>query len=114
MAEFDGGFSVLSAAAALGGSTDLLRLSAFFCRRCHDLTYESVQRSGSKTEKFFQGVARTLHTSTREARRWVRLNYAKQSYVPEVKRPVLDKTRERRTGIPLLVTKKALSKGLTL
>jgi len=64
-----------------------------------DLTYESVQTSGGETEKFFQGVARNLHATTREVRRWVRLNYAKQSHVPKVKRPVLNKTRERNRNL---------------
>jgi hypothetical protein len=86
----------------------------FLCRHCYDLTYESAQMSRGMTEKFFQRVARTLQSNTREARRWVRLNYAKQSYVSEVKRPAMNKTRERRTGIALLVTKTARSKGLTL
>jgi hypothetical protein len=90
------------------------RAYCFLCRHCHNLTYESAQMSGTKTERFFQRTGRTLHSTTREARRWVRLNYAVQSYVSEVKRPVLNKTRDRRTGIALIVTKKARSKGLTL
>jgi hypothetical protein len=89
-------------------------LHGFFCRRCHDLTYESSQRSGTKTERYFQSVARSLGTTTREARRWVRLQYSSGSTVHEIKRPAVNKRRDRRNGFALTLTKNARQEGLTL
>ena len=50
-------------------------------------TYESTQSSGTKTEKYFRDLAQQLGTTTREARRFVRLNFAKDPPVQEIKRP---------------------------
>lgn len=86
----------------------------FFCRHCHDLTYESAQMSGRESESFFKRQACILHSSTRVAKQWVRINFADQSFVPEVKRPVWNKTRTHRRGISRMVAKQAQSKGLTL
>lgn len=88
-------------------------LQWFLCRYCYELTYESVQTSGTKVSKFFKATAKELHTTTREARQWIRLN-ASPSYVHEVKRPVPNNVRERRTGFALQLTKQARSKGLNL
>jgi hypothetical protein len=85
----------------------------FFCRRCHDLSYESSQSSGMKKESFFKARAKSLGSTTREARRWICLN-SPASSVHEIKRPVVNKTRERRSGFALYVTRQARSKGLTI
>ena len=68
----------------------------FWCRRCHDLTYESAQTSHTRVERFFKNAARELRTTTREARHMIRRNYAPQSTAYEVKRPVM--TGKFRTG----------------
>ena len=87
----------------------------FFCRHCYDLTYESVQLSDARTKAFFKLIARDLNSTPREARRFVRLQYFESgAYVHEVKRPVITKVRDRRTGIPLYLTKEARRKGLSL
>jgi hypothetical protein len=61
----------------------------FWCRRCHDLTYESVQTSHTRVERFFKKAARELGTTTREARITIRQKYLKQTTAYEVKRPVM-------------------------
>jgi hypothetical protein len=86
----------------------------FFCRRCHALTYESVQSSGTKGEAFFQAMARSLGSTTHEARTWIRLNHSTASSVHEIKRPLVNNTRERRTGFGLNLTRQARSQGLTI
>ena len=86
----------------------------FFCRRCHNLTYESSQSSGTKKERFFQTKARSLGSTTREARRLIRLQPSTPLGVHEIKRPVINKIRERRTGFALLVAKHACNKGLSV
>lgn len=85
----------------------------FLCRGCHDLTYESAQSSRKKSERFFHGIARTLETTTREARRWFRVTQP-GAVVHEVKRPVTGKVRDRRTGIALITTQQARRQGLTV
>jgi hypothetical protein len=85
----------------------------FFCRFCHDLTYESAQASGTKRWKIFQTVGRKTQNTTRDVARWLRLEDA-QIYIHEVKRPLLNKVRDRRTGFALLVTREARRKGLSL
>lgn len=84
----------------------------FLCRYCHNLTYESVQASRSKSEKFFKIIARDLESTTREALQWFRV--MRGGVVHEVKRPTMDKVRDRRVGIALEVTKLAREKGLSL
>jgi len=88
-------------------------LDAFFCRGCHDLTYESSQRSGTQTERYFQTIAGRLGTSTREARRWVRVSGSERPILHEIKRPKLNNTRDRRTGFALALARIARRKGLT-
>lgn len=61
----------------------------FWCRRCHDLTYESAQTSHTRVERFFKNAAREFGTTTREARLTIRRDYAPQSVAYEVKRPVM-------------------------
>jgi hypothetical protein len=85
----------------------------FFCRHCHDLTYESAQLSGTKMRKVVQATARKVDTTTREVRRWILLD-SNPCFVHEVKRPVVNKVRDRRTGFALLVTQEARSKGLSI
>jgi hypothetical protein len=85
----------------------------FLCRCCHALTYESAQSSGTKAWKNFQTLGRKSQIATREVVRWLRLE-DDLSEVHEVKRPAVNKIRDRRTGFALLVTKKARSKGLSL
>jgi hypothetical protein len=84
----------------------------FFCRHCHDLTYESVQSRGTERADLFKGIAEAMQISTREAARWYRLEAA-PIHIHEIKRPV-DRVRNRRTGVALLLTKKARSQGLSL
>lgn len=84
----------------------------FFCRDCHNLSYESAQSSHKKSERFFHRIAQDLETTTREARLWFRLQ--KGGIVHEVKRPLMGKVRDRRTGIALIVTKQARQRGLSL
>jgi hypothetical protein len=86
--------------------------SRFFCSRCHDLSYESAQSSRKKSTRFFQGIAKDLESSTREARLWFRVT--RGGAVHEVKRPVIEKVRDRRTGIALMVTKQARRQGLSV
>jgi hypothetical protein len=85
----------------------------FFCRYCHNLTYESAQSSGTKRWSIFQTVGKETHTATREVARWLRLENI-PIYVHEVKRPAVNKVRDRRTGFALVVTKEARRKGLSL
>jgi hypothetical protein len=86
----------------------------FFCRRCHNLTYESSQSSGTKKERLFQTKARSLGSTTREARRVIRLQCSPPVGVHEIKRPILNDTRDRRTGFALFVAKQARGKGLSV
>jgi hypothetical protein len=83
----------------------------FFCRHCYDLSYESAQSSRKKSEKFFQALARDLDSTTRQARSWLRVTHPGGA-VHEVKRPILNKVRDRRTGIALMITKQARGRGL--
>ncbi len=85
----------------------------FFCRHCHDLTYTSAQMSRDSTQKFLQATARDLGVTTREARRWFELNYDTPC-IQEVQRPIINKGRDRRTGLALMVTKLARTKGLSV
>lgn len=57
----------------------------FLCRHCHDLSYESAQKSGTWLQKYFRSVANQRQTTTRQAKHWVR---RQGGYVPEVKRPL--------------------------
>lgn len=84
----------------------------FFCRHCHDLSYESAQSSRTWSEGFFQKIARDLGTTTRVARLWFRVT--RGGVVHEVKRPIIERVRDRRTGVALAVTKAARANGLTV
>ena len=84
----------------------------FLCRHCHYLTYESVQASRTNSEKFFKEIAQDLESTTRKARLW--FSVMRDRVVHQVKRPIIDKVRERRTGIALEVTKRAREKGLSV
>lgn len=84
----------------------------FSCRQCFDLSYESAQSSRNKSERFFQDIARHLECTTRVARLWFRVTYGGVAH--EIKRPAIEKVRDRRKGIALLITKQAREKGLTL
>lgn len=85
----------------------------FFCRHCHDLTYESSQLSGTEIRKLYQRIAKKVQTTTREVRIWTGLE-SNPSFVHEVKRPALNKVRDRRVGFALELTKTARSKGLNI
>lgn len=85
----------------------------FFCRHCYDLSYESAQSSRRRSERFFHRIANDLQSTTREARLWFRVSYPAGA-VHEVKRPTINKVRDRRTGIGLIVTKLAREKGLSI
>lgn len=84
----------------------------FFCRHCHDLNYESVLTSHKKSERLFKDIARDLESTTRVARLWFRVT--RGGVVHEVKRPMIERVRDRRTGIALLVTREARRKGLSV
>ena len=84
----------------------------FFCRRCHDLGYESAQVSRSKSEQFFRLIATDLQSTTREARLWFRIT--RGGLVHEVKRPIIEKVRDLRKGFALSLTKVARSQGLSV
>jgi hypothetical protein len=84
----------------------------FLCRHCHDLSYESAQSSRKKSERFFQAIARDMESTTREARLWFRVRQG--GVVHEVKRPTIEKVRDRRTGVALVVTKQARLRGLSV
>jgi len=84
----------------------------FFCRLCHQLSYESAQSSRKKSERFFKLIARDLESTTRVARLWFRVS--RLGIAPEIKRPVIEKVRDRRSGIALLITKEARTKGLSV
>jgi hypothetical protein len=84
----------------------------FFCRHCHNLTYESTQLSGTQAAKLDKALAEETQTTTREVRTWDRL-HANPSAVVEVKRPAMNKVRDRRTGFALLLTKQARCQDLT-
>ncbi len=86
----------------------------FFCRHCYDLTYESVQSAGSWADKLFEKAAREINASKRVARLWVRLTHTNGQGIQEVKRPVIDKGRNRRSGVALRMTKLAQMKGLNI
>lgn len=112
MVEFAGGFFVLS----VGDELQLHKPSnahSFFCRYCHDLTYESAQSSGTKQWKKFQIAGKKAHIATREVARWLRLKQ-RPICVHEVKRPILKKIRDRKTGFALLLTKEARRQDLSL
>jgi hypothetical protein len=84
----------------------------FLCRHCYDLSYESAQSSRKKSQYFFKAVARKLESTTAEARLWFRLT--RGGVVHEVKRPIIERVRDRRTGVALVVTKLARAKGLSV
>lgn len=84
----------------------------FLGRHCHNLTYESVQASRSRSEQFFKVTARYLESTTRIARRWFRVMNGGAEH--EVKRPMIEKVRDRRTGLALEVIKSAREKGLSI
>ena len=84
----------------------------FSCRQCYDLSYESAQSSHKKSEAFFKLIARDLESTTREARLWFRVMHG--GVVHEVKKPIIEKVRDRQIGIALAVTKEAREKGLSL
>ena len=85
----------------------------FFCRHCHELTYESAQLSGTKESRSLKDFANKLHLRTRIARQWYRME-TNPAHVHEIKRPELSKVRDRRTGNDLQFTKEARSKGLSV
>jgi hypothetical protein len=85
----------------------------FFCRHCHDLRYESAQLSGTEGSKYLQAIAKSEHITTHEALLSLRLKM-NPPYIHEIKRPVLNKVRDRRTGFALLLTKQARAEGLTV
>ena len=84
----------------------------FFCRLCYDLTYESAKCSRKKSERFFRLIARDLDSTPRLARMWFRVT--RRGVVPEIKRPIIDRVRDRRTGLALRVTKQARMLGLSV
>lgn len=84
----------------------------FLCRHCYDLSYESAQSSRMRSESFFRMIAHDLESTTRQARLWFRVTHG--GVVHEVKRPVIDKVRDRRTGVALVVAKAAHAKGLSV
>jgi hypothetical protein len=85
----------------------------FFCRCCHDLTYESAQTSRSRVAKFLKAAAKEMHMTTRQARQWIRWE-RDPAYVQGVKRPIINKVRDRRTGLSLLLTKQTRNEDLTI
>lgn len=87
--------------------------SAYLCRHCFDLAYESTQLSGTKRWKAFQACGKSLGVPTREAARRIRLEYAPQE-LHEVKRPTMEKVQDRRTGFALSLTQQARKLGLSL
>jgi hypothetical protein len=83
----------------------------FFCRHCYDLSYESVQASRGKSESFFREIAQKLRITMREARLLIPV---RDGAVHEVKRPVIEKVRDRRTGVALVITEHARGQGLSV
>lgn len=71
----------------------------FFCRHCYDLTYESAQSSRTRSDTFFSIAANEIGATKRVARLSVRLRYTEGRGVQEVKRPVINRARDRRNGI---------------
>lgn len=85
----------------------------FSCRSCHNLSYESTQSSHSASERHFQGLAREIGITTREARLWSHLTDS-DAAVPDTKRPILNKVRKRRTAMGRIIAKLAREKALTI
>ena len=85
----------------------------FSCRRCHNLSYESTQSSHSASERRFQGLAREMGITTREARLWSHLTDS-DAAVTDTKRPRLNKVRKRRTAMGRIIAKLAREKRLTI
>jgi len=85
----------------------------FSCRRCHNLSYESTQSSHSASERHFQGLAREIGITTREARIWSHLTDS-DAAVTDTKRPILNKVRKRRTPMGRIIAKLAREKRLTI
>jgi hypothetical protein len=103
MVEFDGGLAARSVAGAFQGCTGPRIQSTF--------SVGIVMALPTK----FKRIARDLNSTSREARRFVRLQYFESgAYVPEVKRPGIRKVRDRRTGVRRYLTKEARKKGLSL
>lgn len=112
-AAFGGGFYAQSATGASRISIDRPILTTCFAATATILSYESAQSSRKKSEKFFQALARDLDSTTRQARSWLRVTHPGGA-VHEVKRPVGESVRDRRTGIALMVTKLAREQGLSI
>lgn len=55
-------------------------LYCFFCRHCHGLSYESSLLSGSKQWNAFKAFGKDIGMTTREATRYIRLEYAPKDY----------------------------------
>jgi len=85
----------------------------FFCRDCHDLSYQSSQLSGSEESKYLEAIAKKERTTTREALLSLRLKM-EPAFIHEIKRPLLNKVRDRRTGFALQLTKQARAQGLSV
>lgn len=66
----------------------------FFCRHCHNLTYESAQTSGSKRWNAFKAHGKKVGIPTREAARHIKLEYAPLE-LHQVKRPIMNTVRDR-------------------
>jgi hypothetical protein len=87
----------------------------FFCRDCHNLTYESAQLSGTDAGRVLLTIAARLDITRYEARQWVALNPQEEPFaLHEVMTPVVNGIRDRRTGPALLLTKEARKRGLSL
>ena len=86
----------------------------FFCRRCYNLTYSSVQFSHTRAYALRKKAARKLDVTTRQAFWWISLRYTGGRTIHEVKRPVIDTVRTRRTGLALRLTKQATENGLSI
>jgi hypothetical protein len=86
----------------------------FFCRYCYDLTYSSVQSSHTRGYAIRKKAAGELDVTTRQASWWIILRYTDGHTIHEVKRPVIDAVRIRRTGLALRLTKQAREKGLSI
>ena len=86
----------------------------FFCRHCYNLTYSSIQCSNTRGYALRKNAARELGVTTRQAFWWISLRYIGGRTLHEVKRPVVDPVRTRRTGLALRLTKQAKENGLSI
>jgi hypothetical protein len=90
----------------------------FFCRHCHNLDYESMKLSGTALGRDLKiVVAEKLKMTRYEARLNEALKYKAHPFgvfaLNEVKYPLMNRVRDRRTGLALKLTKTARQRGLS-